>query len=58
MAADEKFSGKILIADGKVNILEVQSDKRNLQYIEQLITARNILDAHMKEYESARDRRV
>lgn len=54
----ELFTGKILFADNKVNILEVTTPGRNLSEIEQIIMARNILNKHLEDYEKSKERRL
>lgn len=53
----ELFSGKILIADNKVNVLEITTPGRVLTDIEQLVKARNLIDRHIKLFERDDEKR-
>lgn len=47
----EKYNGKVLIADGKINILDIKIEDRPLSEIQQLIVLRNIVQKHLEHYE-------
>lgn len=58
MPNKELFTGTILFADNKINVLQVTTAGRTLSEIEQIIKARNILNAHLEAYErNDKDRR-
>lgn len=46
-----KLNGKVLIADGKINILEIREGDNALSEIQSIMALKNVLDEHIIEYE-------
>lgn len=48
---DKPYQGQILIADGKINIVNLTLHGADLTEIGKLLALKNILDQHLADYE-------